>query len=435
MLRIFDSTLNFVGEVDDFESCIITRKYIGIETLEFKISMTSRNIAILNKHYIVWAGTYKVFEILHKEIVNEELDTIKVVAFGFGKTLDKRITIPPAGYSHDTASGSRDAIVKQYITNNIIAPTNTDRQIPYIQVAPVQDGEAITDQTRLKSLNDEVIRVLQSDDIGYYFDFDINTKKIIFDTFYGVDRSITNVGGIAPIIFSLDLDNIMEQTYIDSMTTAKTQIYVGGQGEGDARTIVEIGSSYGEERFESFSDARDTNDVNELTNRGLSDLNLGVKSFEAKINPNGNYQYEVDFDLGDLITLQSVPLNITLNTRITEVHEVYQKGQPMEIEVVFGEKYPSFLTDIKDQKKQISQLSTSESAVAEPNPGSGHETFTYDQIAPSNTWDILHNLNAYPSVTVIDSAGNKVEGNVQYISSNQLTVTFVSDFSGKAYLN
>lgn len=46
-----------------------------------------------------------------------------------------------------------------------------------------------------------------------------------------------------------------------------------------------------------------------------------------------------------------------------------------------------------------------------------------------------HNLNAYPSVTVVDSAGTVVIGEVQYIDANTLVVRFLAPFSGKLYLN
>ena len=39
-----------------------------------------------------------------------------------------------------------------------------------------------------------------------------------------------------------------------------------------------------------------------------------------------------------------------------------------------------------------------------------------------------------PSVTVVDSANTVVEGDVQYNSTTQLTITFASAFTGKAYL-
>lgn len=60
--------------------------------------------------------------------------------------------------------------------------------------------------------------------------------------------------------------------------------------------------------------------------------------------------------------------------------------------------------------------------------------YTHIQGVPSSSWTISHTLDGYPSVTIVDSSGSVVIGDVDYISSSILTVTFQSAFSGKAYL-
>jgi hypothetical protein len=60
---------------------------------------------------------------------------------------------------------------------------------------------------------------------------------------------------------------------------------------------------------------------------------------------------------------------------------------------------------------------------------------THNQNTPSDTWVITHSLNKNPSITVVDSAGNMVEGAVTINSLNQVTITFCGAFSGKAHLN
>ena len=65
-----------------------------------------------------------------------------------------------------------------------------------------------------------------------------------------------------------------------------------------------------------------------------------------------------------------------------------------------------------------------------------HYAFTdHTQANPSAIWTINHGLNKFPSVTVVDSAGTQVLGDVQHIDNDNLTITFVNQFSGKAYLN
>ena len=70
----------------------------------------------------------------------------------------------------------------------------------------------------------------------------------------------------------------------------------------------------------------------------------------------------------------------------------------------------------------------------------GNITYTHNQNSTSDTWVITHNLNRFPSVTVVDSANTIVQGTVVYNSNKQLTITFFANesalvFQGKAYLN
>ena len=61
---------------------------------------------------------------------------------------------------------------------------------------------------------------------------------------------------------------------------------------------------------------------------------------------------------------------------------------------------------------------------------------TYIQTNGSNTtWTVNHNLNKFPSVTVIDNAGNEVFGEIIFTNSNTLTINFSEAVDGVAYLN
>jgi hypothetical protein len=69
------------------------------------------------------------------------------------------------------------------------------------------------------------------------------------------------------------------------------------------------------------------------------------------------------------------------------------------------------------------------------NIGTSFQNYVFTQSSPSATWNITHNLGRRPSVTVVDSAGTVVIGEVTYTSDNALTIQFSAGFSGQAYLN
>ena len=62
-------------------------------------------------------------------------------------------------------------------------------------------------------------------------------------------------------------------------------------------------------------------------------------------------------------------------------------------------------------------------------------SYIHNQTVSSTTWNVTHNLNKFPSVSIVDSANTEVIGEVEHIDSNNLTIKFSAAFSGKAYLN
>jgi hypothetical protein len=70
-----------------------------------------------------------------------------------------------------------------------------------------------------------------------------------------------------------------------------------------------------------------------------------------------------------------------------------------------------------------------------PGPEGMQTTYTFTQLAAAYVWDITHNLNRYPAVTVIDSGGTEILPDVIYLNSNMIQLHFDNLTSGKAHLN
>jgi hypothetical protein len=59
----------------------------------------------------------------------------------------------------------------------------------------------------------------------------------------------------------------------------------------------------------------------------------------------------------------------------------------------------------------------------------------YVQTSPSTIWNIVHTLSFVPNITIVDSEQNVVEGDYEYVSDNEITATFNTAISGKAFLS
>lgn len=68
-------------------------------------------------------------------------------------------------------------------------------------------------------------------------------------------------------------------------------------------------------------------------------------------------------------------------------------------------------------------------------PGSAPQAYVHDQGSASATWTVVHDLGYYPNVSVVDSGGTVVVGDVSYPSLNTVVINFTAAFGGKAFLS
>jgi cell shape-determining protein MreC len=100
----------------------------------------------------------------------------------------------------------------------------------------------------------------------------------------------------------------------------------------------------------------------------------------------------------------------------------------------------SSLDDLATQFKRFHQRITSlerasTSGAGGPTPPPTVVNYVHNQSTASAVWTITHNLGWYPNVTVIDSAGTNVEGDVTQVNNNTMRINFSGAFTGIAYLS
>lgn len=71
---------------------------------------------------------------------------------------------------------------------------------------------------------------------------------------------------------------------------------------------------------------------------------------------------------------------------------------------------------------------------ADGTDGASGGFFRFVQGTSSAVWTIAHGLPYEPNVTVVDSSGTQVEGDVSYVG-NTVVVRFSGAFAGTAYLS
>lgn len=163
----------------------------------------------------------------------------------------------------------------------------------------------------------------------------------------GEDRSINQTKN-PPIIFSEKKRNLSTSKVTEQTSGSKNVGYSLGKGENEERPIILVGDTdaSGIDRKELLIDSGNT-EIDEVETEGKKKLAdyAEIKSIEGKIYQIPNMEYEKDWDLGDIVTIQTD--DYSEDKRITAIKEVHERGKSKEIEVTFGDKVPRFSGAIK----------------------------------------------------------------------------------------
>lgn len=406
-IRIFTPEIDLLSEISNYESLMFVRSENGIGDLELRINRYKRYTDTLQKGNIIVVGNdrHKVYIILHKEIeLNERgkaSENWLIKALQLKVITGQRITLPPTHTANDSKSGPAETVLKHYVINNIVNPKDAKRKIPQLILADdLSRGNNINWQSRFKNVAEEMAEISLFSNLGWNVRVDYELRKWVFDVSEGRDLTVNQFNN-PPVIFSPQFDNIKNMSYVDSDLNYRNTAYIAGQGEGVERRVVELGQSTGLSRYELFVDARDIEEetdvegqdpiprpiqdiINDLINRGNQRLaemiqerfmeaqimtpvkGVDIKKqlhfatqfqiVESVLTKQKNFSsfiYEKDWDLGDIVTVQNNDWGITLDTRITEVKEIYEPSN-YQIEATFGQSRPTLIDKIKQQFAQLS---------------------------------------------------------------------------------
>lgn len=70
-----------------------------------------------------------------------------------------------------------------------------------------------------------------------------------------------------------------------------------------------------------------------------------------------------------------------------------------------------------------------------PECSSSDKNYVHNQDTPSTVWEVTHNLNKCPAISIVTSSGDEVYANIEYIDNNHCKIYFSNAFSGKVYCN
>ena len=362
-------TFDNIGEVNHFDNLIWPDKFNGYAQFELWAPITDENAEYFKKGNILWCGgdNAAVVEIVKSNVDDKGVKTYNVK----GRTLEMLLTTRIIWGTYNATNKHTSTMMYEIVNQNCVNPADMKRKIPFLEIAADEQVGAVVAayQKTGGEVYDSLTSLAGNADIGFNVLFKPRDKKLIFKVVAGVDRTVGQSVN-DPVEFSTDLEDILSSSYYSNDQDVKSVALVMGEGEGAVRKKQISGDNTTSlfERRELYVDARDlqSESIDEsgtstsltpdeykqaLIQRGnekLAECEL-IENFEARIRVFGDVQYEfgVDYQKGDKVTVRDRQLNVVVSARITEVEEAFSDEYALTL--TFGYSYPTILQKVKQQ--------------------------------------------------------------------------------------
>lgn len=358
MIEIIDSDFNYLGIISNFESLIFNRSWSGVGDFELHINKDKKNVDKLVKDNFIMINK-KQNKVGIIEDIKLDCNNTKTLIVS-GKQLkgitNRRLTVTDT-YDR-VAETEAENVFKHYINAHMIDSYYNDistpeRNIVWLKLAEAQNrGLKTVWQSRYEYLDTLMEHISEDTGLGWDIVLDLAQKCAFFDVYEGKNRSLNQTEN-PPMVFSQKKRNLLTSSITDNSSGWKNTGYSLGKGELEERPLVVVKEAEytGLARREVLLDMNSTEtvDLAEEARKKLEGYKQ-IKSFEGTIYQIPNMEYEKDWNLGDIVTIDTE--GYVEDKRITSIKEIYERNKT-SIEVNFGDKVPKLEEQMRKLKGGI----------------------------------------------------------------------------------
>jgi hypothetical protein len=378
VVNVYNSDLIWKAQIEDIQSFIHRTSWHEIVYSEMKISKKAQGIEELEIGNILVVNNDRTKALIVEEKQTNLIDNFwTITLLPLKGMLNYRICHPT-----DTgafAARTQSAVMMILPYNNLVSQTrDPDRKfwssagkvgnVNMFGVVDIKEYGSVIDFTvdwKTGYMGDTLVSIAKMYAVGAYpigWNVYVNSTWSAFhmDTYQATNKTIHQTA-LPPVVFSEEYGNIKDATYTYSIKEWRNVAYMNwNNGTADQNTPVgnkTHGDTISFMRKEIIIDSSKKLS-NEVVNEGRSELNKRphVESFTAEIinNTNTMSTYGVDWNLGDVVTVQAKLLGntiLSIDAQITEVEEIYD-GAEYSINATFGEGKLSLLQLIKNAINQ-----------------------------------------------------------------------------------
>lgn len=336
IIKVLDKAYTPIGVLENIKSCQYKRNWSTCS--EFVVEMDGVSELLLVDNVLVIEGKYGIIEQL-TITADEGGEHTQVRGRGLLSLLSRRIVAAKWSFSGLVPDAMTD-IIASNLRGLAFAPTVlTDG------VVDETTGDYTCDLGT--NLMDKVENLATAARLGF--------AESIVD---GIPTIALRKGQTRQGWFATENGTLLTKEYDHSKSTLKNVCYASN-GSQESPVTVTVGDASGNDRYEHYlSEPVETDDegnarteeeqIAMLITKGkeaLSDLSE-VESLASTINPYGQMEYKVDYDLGDYIVVKAPTWGVAFTPHITSIKEVWDQSG-FTLEVSFGSTYLTLRQRIK----------------------------------------------------------------------------------------
>lgn len=336
---ILDSLLRRTQVVDKYESFIWTERFSDAGDFELQLKSTVESRGQFIEGTLL--ATNNSFRVMAVETVEDVTDSdgkklLKIKGPTIEDVLNNRIakysmsdlTTEPKWIITDTPGNVARTMFDHICRDGALDLSDV---IPFIQPGTIfsedtipESGTLITWEQSPDSLYNAIKSVCDLYDLGFRLVRNFDMSQLYFDIYAGNDRT-TRQTVLTPVIFAVNLDNLQNTSEFTNIQNSKNVAYVfspaGFEVVYGENVDPDVDGFQKRILYVEASDVTvDNPDISgALIQRGTEELakHRAQTIFDGELDPNADYKYGVDYQVGDLVELRNIDGIITYK-RVTE---------------------------------------------------------------------------------------------------------------------
>ncbi|QFG09320.1 minor tail protein [Arthrobacter phage Sloopyjoe] len=337
---ILDNLFRRTEVLDRYQSLIWTERFAGYGDFELVVHSTPENRKLLTpgtKFVVNESDRVQTIENYENKKDEEGKLMLKLTGRSLEQILEDRVaTSGLIGLTADTdwvLTGTPGDICRQIFqkicVDGLLSPGDI---IPFMTAGTTYPVDTISEPSTviqaaipISSVYDSIKELCDVYDLGFRLYRNQDTSQLYFNIYAGSDRT-TRQTTLPAVVFSSDLDNLSNETELNSISEAKNMAYVFAKN--GALIVYADGYSadtIGFNRRVVYVDATDVTEpagatlTSILTNKGMDALAKArpLQAFDGEVSQYGAYKYGVDYRLGDLVEVRNSD-GVASMMRVTE---------------------------------------------------------------------------------------------------------------------